>query len=118
MPRPRGFDLDELLATWQSGDFETATEVAHHLGIDHKYLRSVQENIAKYFGPRPKRPPAKPDPLRDVVVREMVARGLDENYCFKGHYSGFRCLIRQLVRDGGLDTLVFVCRRCKRAGDR
>lgn len=113
MPR-RHYDLDEVCALAESG--KTAHEIVEDLGLSVT-PRAVQKAVNKFVGPLPKRPPARGDRLRDVVVREMIESGLDEHYCVNGHFSAFRCYIRQLVRDGRIDTCVFVCRHCKQAGD-
>lgn len=119
MARPRVFDLDELLAIAETGDWRTVPELMEQAGIPREHLRTVQKTVNKYFGPRPPRPKAVAgDRLRRRVVAWMVANGLDEHYCFQCQkWSAFPCSIRELRQDDELGSLAFVCRHCTRAGD-
>ncbi|MEV0360113.1 hypothetical protein AB0H71_29045 [Nocardia sp. NPDC050697] len=119
MPRPLGFDRDELRAAWQSGNFQTADAVMDFLGIDQRYRRSVQDNIRREFGPRPRRPEKRGDWLREAVLNWMQASGLDLRYCYQcNRRFGHEPYLRTLRHEGRLEDVVVVCNRCKRVGDK
>lgn len=118
MSRPSPYDLDELLAFWDSGNYRTAPELMEAIGIPREHLRSVQKAIHRYCGPRPRRAPYRPDPLRRRVIAWMVANGRDQRRCTVcDRFTIMPMYLRQSVQDDELASLVFVCRACKRGGD-
>lgn len=120
MPRPRGYDLQELQAAWESDNFTTAPEVMEFLGIPAEHLRGVQAQIRRLYGRRPKAASKlRQDVLRRRVVRYLVDQcGLRSDYCFQCQtYAGTDTYLRELRQGDDLGSLVFVCKRCKRAGD-
>jgi hypothetical protein len=117
MPRPSVFDHDELRAYWSSGRYQYATELMEAMGIPDEHRRAVQRAINRYFGPQPRRV-VRNDVLRRRVIAEMVARGLDPHRCHAcSRVTTMPMYLRELAQDDAIGSLVFVCRRCKRAGD-
>lgn len=111
----RHYDLDEVLAYYQSDPNISATDVVEHFGLDVT-PRAIQKAVNRYLGARPRRPPVGRDRLRAAVVIWMEGSGLDPHYCLNGHYSAFDCSIR-FLKPEDLSSAVFVCRQCKRSGD-
>lgn len=122
MPRYRGYDLDELRAAWESGRFNTATEVMEYLGIDGRHLRGVQATIRRYYGRRPRRAAdsIREDPIKRAVINHLVeVNHLRRDYCgICQTYCGSEVYLRQLNHmDERLDSVVVVGKCCKRSGD-
>ena len=120
MSRPPVFDLDELLAFWETGEYRTAPELMEAIGIPEEHLRAVRAAINRNFGPRPKRLNAavRNDKLRRRVVAAMIATGLDPHRCHACPRTTVRPMyIRETAQDDEISSLVFVCRDCKRAGE-
>lgn len=112
----RHYDLDEVLALAESG--MSAVEIIEDLGLSVGE-RAIQKTVRKFIGPRPQRPQAVVrDKLRRRIVALMIARGLNERFCnICDKYSPFPCSIREMKADDNLESLCFVCRHCRRAGD-
>lgn len=121
MPRYRGYNLDELRAAWESGNFSTAPEVMEFLGIPDEHRRGVQATIRKFYGRRPKAAGAslRTDLLKRAVLKYLVdVCGLRRDYCsICQTYCGSDVYLRQLGRDDELGSVVIVGKCCKRAGD-
>lgn len=94
-----------------------ASEIIEDLGLTVGE-RAIQKAINRYLGPRPSRPPAN-DSLRRRVVAHMVnVNHLNPQVCYEcGKFRASEPYIRALRQDDSLDSLVFVARCCKRAGD-
>lgn len=97
---------------------QPASSIKEQLGLTIS-LRQVQRIVVQRLGRWPKRSYAtRDDPLRRRVVSWMEASGLDRSYCFQCNRISLKPpYIRQLKHDDDLGTLVFVCCRCRRAGD-
>lgn len=112
------FDLDDFIH-FASQPGATAPYVREALGLTYSdsYINRL---IKRYVGKRPTLAGIqRPDALRDVVVRELEARGLDRRYCYRcGYHGTYECAIHALCREPSLDDLVFVCvKRCAGPGD-
>jgi hypothetical protein len=122
MPRPRGYDLDELRAAWESSRFTTASEVMEFLGIDQAHARSVRANIRKYYGRRPRAAAQsiREDAIKRAVINHLVeAYHLRRDYCSQCQtYCGTDVYVRQLGHmEDKLDSCVIIGKCCKRSGD-
>lgn len=80
-------------------------------------VRRIQEIVHDYVGPRPLKP--KVDSLRSRVIAHMVnVNDLHPHVCYLcGKFNGGDMYIRALRRDDSLDSLVFVGKCHRRAGD-
>ena len=112
------FDLDEFIH-FASQPGATAPYVREAMGLPYSdsYINRLMK---RYVGKRPTQAMIdRPDRLRDVVVREMEARGLDRHYCYRcGRRSSYDCAIHPLNREALVDDLVFLCvKRCASPGD-
>lgn len=121
MPRYRGYDIIELRAFWETGNYQSAPEVMEAMGIDRKHLRGVQATILKLYGRRPTSAARamREDWLKRAVVKSIVAaHDLRGDYCaICQKYCGSDVYLRQLSFDGDLTSVVVVGKCCKRAGD-
>lgn len=119
MSRPPVFDLDELLAFAQSGDYRTAAELMEALGIPGQHLRAVQKALNRYVGPRPQRLPAlRKDPLRCRVIGWMKTQGINVLLCTVcGRTTTLPMYFRESRYEDDLGSLRLVCRNCRRGGD-
>lgn len=117
MPR-RHYDLDVILAYYQSDPNISAADVVEYFGLTVT-PRAIQKTVNKFLGPMPsRRPSVKPDKLRRRIVAEMVRLGLNAHVCCVCyHYSSRALYIRELHQDDEIGSLIFVCSGCKRAGD-
>lgn len=122
MPRPAGFDKEELIAFWERGDYQYAHEVMEVLGIPEEHLRAVQATIRRHFGRRPRRAAdsIREDWLKRAVINHLVeVFNLRRDYCsICQKYCGFDVYVRQLRHmDEKLESCVLVGKCCKRSGD-
>lgn len=119
MSRPPVFDLDELLAFAESGEYRTAPQLMEAMGIPGQHLRAVQKALNRYVGPRPRRLPAlRKDPLRRRVIDWMKHQGINPLQCSVcSRITTLPMYFREVKPDDELGSLRLVCRNCRKGGD-
>lgn len=113
----RTYDLDEVLAYAAHG--LSAAQIIETLGLNVSE-RTIQRVVTRAFGKKPTlRDLRQENPVRDVLVKLMVAAGADPHICSEcGRRTTRPLAIHATCRDPDVKDLVFVCvTRCATVAD-